>query len=280
MLRIVTDGAVDMPEGWENTYDIQVVPINIQFKQRSFLQGIDLSNADFYRMAEEGGTIPQTSQPSPQQFADFYRKVAQRGETILSMHVTAKLSGTFASAEWAARELAGQYNILPFDSASGSAALGYMCREARLLERAGKTLEQIVERMEFIRRNVVIVLTLNTLEYARRSGRVKALQAALASLLNIKPVIVLKDGALEMGERVRTRRRALDFVVEDVRQRLGGRPANVAVVQAEDPGSGQFLLEKVRAEINCQDLIMTDLSIAVAANLGPGTVGIAAYPVE
>lgn len=278
MLRIVTDGAVDMPADWADTYDIQVIPINIQFKQQTYLQGIDLSNADFYRLVETSGTIPQTSQPSPQQFADFYRKVAQPDDTVLSLHVTARLSGTFASAEWAARELNGKYHIIPFDSACGSAALGYMCRETRLMDRAGLPVEQILERLEFIRRNVSITLTLNTLEYARRSGRVKALQAALASLLNIKPIIVLNDGVLDMGERVRTRNRALDCVVETVAQRLRNRPANVAVVHAEDPESGQILMDKVRAEINCHDLMMTDLSIAVAANLGPGTVGIAAYP--
>jgi len=116
------------------------------------------------------------------------------GETILSLHVTSKLSGTLDSAVIAAKELAGKFNIIPLDSASGSAAMGYMAREARLMERAGAKIEQIVQRLEHISQNVQIILTLNTLEYARRSGRVKALQAALASLLNVKPIIILKEG--------------------------------------------------------------------------------------
>jgi len=280
MLRIVMDGAGDLPPKWIDTYKIDVIPINIHFGQRTFLQGIDLSNADFYRMAEESGTIPQTAQPSPQQFIEFYKQIAKPGETILSIHVTSKLSGTFESAEIAAKEVGEVYRVIPIDSLSGSAAMGYMCREARLMDRDKASVETILERLDFIRKNITILLTLNTLEYARRSGRVKALQAALASLLNVKPVVALKDGVLDMADRVRTRRRALEFVVEAAYQRVTDRAVNAAVVQAEDPEAGEMLMEMVQAKLNCKNLIMTELSISVAANLGPGTVGIVAYPVE
>ncbi|MEW5868325.1 MAG: DegV family protein [Chloroflexota bacterium] len=280
MFRIVMDSAGDAPPGWLAQYDIQVIPINIHFGEHTFLQGIDLSNSDFYRMANESGTIPKTSQPTPQQFIDLYQRIAQGGDTILSLHVTSKLSGTLASAEMAARDLAKRFHIIPFDSACGSAGMGYMAREARLMERAGATLEQVLERLDGIRRNMQIILTLNTLEYARRSGRVRALQAALASLLNVKPVITLREGVLELGDRVRTRSKALEFILNLMKERMGERLLNVAVVHAEDIEAGQILMEKVRQVLNCKELIMTELSIGVAANLGPGTVGIIAYPVE
>ncbi len=280
MMRIVIDSAGDMPAGWAQDYDVQIIPINIQFGEQTFLSGIDLSNRDFYRLADESGVIPKTSQPTPQQFIQLYEKVAQAGETIISLHVTGKLSGTLDLARIAARELAGKFNIIPIDSASGSAAMGYMAREARLLERSGVKVEQIVQRLEQISRNVQIILTLNTLEYARRSGRVKALQAALASLLNVKPVIILKDGVLELGDRVRTRNKALEFVVDAMYQRLGRQLVNAAVVHAEDPHAAEILLKLAQSKLNCNDLIVTDLSIGVAANLGPGTAGIVAYPVE
>jgi DegV family protein with EDD domain len=279
-MRIVIDSAGDMPAGWAQEFDIQVIPINIQFGEQTFLSGIDLSNKDFYRLADESGVIPKTSQPTPQQFIELYEKVAQPGETILSLHVTGKLSGTLDSARIAAQELAGKYNIIPLDSASGSAAMGYMAREARIMERAGAKVEQIVQRLEHISRNVQIILTLNTLEYARRSGRVKALQAALASLLNVKPVITLEAGVLELGDRVRTRSKALEFVVDTIYQRLDGQLLNVAVVHAEDPHAAETLLKSAQSKLNCNELIVTDLSIGVAANLGPGTAGLIAYPVE
>jgi DegV family protein with EDD domain len=278
MLRIVTDGAADMPAGWEKEYDIQVIPINIQFGEKSYLQGVELSNEDFYRLVEESGRVPKTSQPSPFQFKEFYENLAKAGDTILSMHVTSKLSGTFESAASAARELAGKFNIIPFDSGAGSAALGMMCREARLMERAGVAVQEILERMHQIRRNVQIVLTMDKLDYARMSGRVGALQAALASALNVKPIIVLKEGLLDMAERVRTRGKAINRVLEMLTSRFENVRVNVAAVHARDQAGAVALFERARKVFNIQDLIITELSVAVAANLGPGTVGLIVYP--
>lgn len=280
MLRIVMDSAGDMPHGWAQEYDIQVIPINIHFGERTFLQGIDLSNADFYQMAEETGQIPKTSQPTPHQFVTFYERIANPGDTILSIHVTGKLSGTLASAQMAAKELVDRFRVIPIDSASGSAAMGYMCREARLLERAGASVEMIVERMKAVAASVSIILTLDTLEYARKSGRVQALQAALASILNVKPIIKLRDGVLELGDRVRTRKKSLEFIIQEMKERMGNVLVNAAVVHSEDIRSARQLLEMVEKNLNCKKLIVTELSIGVAANLGPGTVGVIAYPVE
>jgi DegV family protein with EDD domain len=279
-MKIVIDSAGDMPEGWAQDYGIDVIPINIHFGENMYLQGVDMSDGEFYEKAVNSSVFPKTSQPSPAQFVQFYRKIAQAGETILSLHVTAKLSGTFASAQMAAKELMGELNVLPVDSASGSAAMGFMAREARLMERAGATIEDIQHRMEWIANQVQITLTLNTLEFARRSGRVKALQAAIASLLNVKPVLFLKKGELEMGERVRTRNRAIEFVVKEMAKRLGGRKVNAAVVHAEDPEGAKSMFDLARQMLNYRELVMTRLSIGIAANLGPGTIGLAAYPLE
>lgn len=278
MLRIVTDGSVDMPDGWQQEYDIHVVPIPIQFGNRTFLQGVDLSNEAFYRLVRETGMIPKTSLPSPTQFSQIYQKIAELGDTILSIHVSSKMSGTFSAAMTAAKELAGQYKIVPVDSGSGSAALGYMCREARLLERDGASLQSIVDRLDFVRQNVSIVMALDSLDFARMSGRVSAMRAAIASLLSVKPIIVLKDGLLGMAEKVRTRNKSLDRVLEIARQCAADREVNVAVVHCQDPEAGKTLLQQVKSILRCRDLILTELSISVAANLGPGTVGVVVYP--
>jgi DegV family protein with EDD domain len=279
MLHIITDGATDMPRGWDQEYNIQVIPINIQINDQTFLQGVDLTNDDFYRLVDSSGKIPKTSQPSPFQFEEFYKKIAKPGEGILSIHVTSKLSGTYDSALTAARNLAAQgYHIVPFDSGAGSAAVGMMCREARLIERSGASLQQIVERLFAIRRSVQIVLALDTLEYARLSGRVGTLQAALASALNVKPIVILRDGILEMADRVRTRKRAMERIISILSHRFEQQPINMAVVHARDPQSADALKDQVRKLFNVRDLITTELSISVAANLGPGTVGLIAYP--
>jgi len=279
MLRIVIDSAGDIPFEWISELNIDIIPINIHFGEQTFLQGVDLSNKDFYRMADESGTIPKTSQPTPQQFSDFYKRIAEPGEEIISLHVTSKLSGTFASAQQAAKELGDEYHVYPVDSRSGSAAMGYMAREARLMNQAGKSLQMILQRLEEISRNVTIILTLDTMEYARRSGRVRALQAALASILNVKPIIVLRDGVLEVGERVRTRKKSLAYIVDKIKTKVGDNLVNAAVVHAEDPDAAKSLLERVSSTLNCHQIITTELSIGVAANLGPGTVGVIVYPI-
>lgn len=280
MLRIASDSTADMPAGWQKEYDIDIIPINIQFGEKTYLQGIDLDTEGFYRMVDETRTIPKTSQPTPYQFKEFYQKIAKKDDTILSIHITSKLSGTYDSAVAAARELGTKMKIITFDSLNGSAGLGMMCREARLMDRAGAGVDKIVKRMEAIRESLSIVLALDTLEYARMSGRVKALQAALASLLNVKPIAVLQEGVLHMAEKVRTRRASLNRVIEMLVEKYKDKKVNVAVVHARDPKAGNSMLEQVRQRFNIKELIMTDLSVSLTANLGPGTVGLIVYPVE
>jgi DegV family protein with EDD domain len=170
-------------------------------------------------------------------------------------------------------------NVIPFDSGSGSAALGFMCKEVRQLDRAGATIQAILARLNTIRQNVNVVLTLDTLEYARRSGRVKALPAALAALIKIKPIIILKDGALDMKERVRTRQRAINRVLDIIHQRVDNHLVNVAVVHSQSLGAARQLMQKVKETLRVNEAIISDLSIGVAANLGPGTIGIIAYAI-
>ncbi|MBL8077688.1 MAG: DegV family protein [Anaerolineales bacterium] len=280
MLRIVTDGAADILPEWEKEYGIDTIPVNILFGEKSYLQGVELDNEGFYKLVDESKRIPKTAQPSPHQFVEFYRKVAQKGDTIISIHITAKLSGTYASAIAAAEELKDEFKIIPIDSACGSLGIGLMCREARKMERAGKPVDEIVKNIEAIKNNVRVILTLDTLEYAKMSGRVGTLQAALASALNVKPIAVLREGVLNMAERVRTRKAALDRVISMAKEEFGNKPVYLAVVHARDLKSGQALLDQARSHFNAKETMINDLSISIAANLGPGTVGLILYPIE
>lgn len=280
MLRIVTDGAADILPAWEKEYGIDMIPVNILFGEKSYLQGVELDNEGFYKLVDESKRVPKTAQPSPHQFVEFYRKIAQKGDTILSIHITAKLSGTYASAIAAAEELKGEFNIIPVDSACGSLGIGLMCREARKLERAGKSIEEIVGYLDKVKYKTRVILTLDTLEYAKMSGRVKTLQAALASLLNVKPIAILRDGDLNMAERVRTRKAALDRVIEIAKEEYGNQAVYLAVVHARDLKSGQSLLDDAKSHFNHKETILGELSISIAANLGPGTVGLILYPIE
>jgi len=281
MLKIVTDGAADMPPEWEKEFDIQVIPINIQFGEKTYLQYVDLDNVGFYKLVDETKKIPKTSQPSPHQFIEFYKKIAQKGDKILSIHVTSKLSGTYASAVQAAEEVKDLFQVFPVDSMVGSVAIGLMCREARKMDRAGKSPEEIVKTLIGIRERIRALFTLDTLEYAKLSGRVGALQAAMASIMNVKPIAILKDGVLNIVERVRTRKASIARIIEMAEVEFGMTPVYLGVLQANDRLSGEALLAEAKKHFNViGEPVLTDLSISVAANLGPGTVGLVLYPVE
>jgi DegV family protein with EDD domain len=280
MLRIVTDGAADLPTGWDKEYDIDVIPINVHFGEKTFLQFEELDNEGFYKLVDESKKIPKTSQPSPHQFSEFYKKIAQKGDTILSIHVTSKLSGTYASAVAAVEEVKDLFNVLPFDSTGGSLGIGFMCRAVRSMDRAGKSVDQILKYLEDVRTKVHIILTLDTLEYARMSGRVGTLSAALASMLNVKPIARLEDGLVNMVDKVRTRKAALERVLEMGVAAVGDQPVYLGVIQARDPKAGAALLEEAKQRFNFKEAVITELSISLAANFGPGTVGLVLYPAD
>ena len=280
MLRIVTDGAVDVPPAWEKEFDIKIIPINLHFGEKTFIQYVDMDFDAFYKEVGTNKNHPKTSQPSPHQFTEFYKNNFQKGETILSIHVTSKLSGTYASCVAAAEELKGEYNITPFDSESGTMGSAFMCRTARKMANAGKSVEEIVKHLETMRGRTHIVLTLDTLEFAKRSGRVGAFSAALASVLNVKPIARMQDGLVHMVEKVRTRKAALARVIEMGREIVGDQPVAIGVAHARDLESGTALLEEAKKNFNVKNAELTDLSVSLAINFGPGTVGLVLYPAE
>jgi len=280
MLHIVTDGAVDMPAEWGEKFNIRILPLRIRFGETTYTQGEDINPDVFYRLVRENRVIPKTSLPSPLQVVEFYRKFAKKGDQILSIHISSKLSGTFATVQMAANELAGELDVTVFDSGAGSAAMGVMCREARLWERAGVSLQEIVTRLQRMRQRISVIFTVDNLEFARLNGRIGSLQSVLASVLRIKPIIVLRDGLLNATEKIRTRQKALDHILERVREGVGNRKVILAVVHAADPETAKNLVEQAKKMFNINELLITDLSIPVAANLGPGTIGVVAIPVE
>lgn len=278
MIHVITDGTTDMPQEWAENYGIHVIPLRVTFSDEIYTQGIDVDHTSFYQLVEEKGVIPQTSLPSLQHVINFYRSVAKVGDQVISIHVSAKLSGTYSIVEAAARELAGEIDVHPYDSAAGSAGIGFMAREAGILARAGCALEEIKSRLDQIRKQLTIIFTIDRLEFARKSGRVTVLQSTLASMLNIKPILVVNDGLLEMGERVRTRKAAIERVLSLVHQQVGSSKVHLAVVHANAFDAGRDMLAKARAVFDICDPILLPLSIPIAAHLGPGALGIVAYP--
>ncbi len=267
-----------MPDGWAEKYKIHILPLMVRFGDKTYTSGVDISPKNFYQLVRETGVIPKTSLPSPGQIVEFYRSIAKSGERILSMHVSSKLSGTFSTVQLAARDIENEFKIATFDSCAGSAALGFMCREARIMENAGYNIQAIINRLEAIRDQMTVIFTLDTLEFAYLNGRVTAAKNLFGSFLKIKPIIELKDGLLEMADKVRTREASLERILETVQHNIGKKPVHLAVVHASDPAAAMDLVNQTKLRFSCREVFITELSIPVAANLGPGAIGIVAYP--
>jgi DegV family protein with EDD domain len=281
MIKIVTDSTCDLPAQLYREHDITVVPINIQFGAKTFLDGVTIDGPTFYRTIKQSGYLPKTSQPSAGQFQEAYLRLADDGATdILSIHVTARLSGTFQSAELARELVEGRVRIHPFDSACGSAGLGFMVLEAARMARAGAGIPDILARMEEIRPRLFIGLTVRDLRFAQMSGRVGKLQGSLASLLNIKPIILLEQGVIDVSEKVRTRTKALDRLLQILVETVGTvQPVNLAAVHAQVPDEAAALLERAKSVCNCRESFLSDLALSLAVQFGPGTVGLVGYRV-
>ncbi len=281
MLRIVMDSAGDLPVEWISKYDINVIPVNVHLDNKVFLEGVDLTPDQFYSWVKETGKVPKTSQPAPQQYIKLYKDIAKPGDVILSIHLTSKLSGTYESAVLAARELHdAPFRVIPFDTLSGTGIQGYMCREAREMDRRGASVDEILERLEKVRDTSQVIFTVDTLDFAQKSGRVQMLEMILATVLKIKPIITIKEGTMAVANKVRTRKASLEYILQEMSRRMGENLINAAIMHANDLATALEISEKVKGILNVKDLFVEELSIGIASHLGPGTVGIVAYPVE
>lgn len=280
-MRIVMDDAGDITPELAEQYNIVTIPVNVTFGTEQYLTGVELDHAGFYEKVKEVGdhNFPKSSQPTPFQYVELYKSLMAEGEDeIMTITVGQKLSGTYASAEAARAQLEGQATFHLFDSAGGSAAQGYMVIEAARLAQAGAPAEQILARLEQMRREQVVVFLIDSLEYAVKGGRVGLLQSSLASLLRIKPIMELRDGLIVEAGRVRTYGKALDYIVDKVAKDVGDKPVKLAIIHAHDPQGAAILRQRAEERLNVSEAFQSEMGVSVAINLGPGALGIVAIP--
>lgn len=280
-MKVITDDAGDVPADMAEALGIRVIPVNIMFGTEEFLSSVTMDHNAFYEKVKtvDDHNFPKTSQPTPYQFEEVYRELIDGGaEEILTVTVSEKLSGTYASATAAAGTLADQATFHVFDSQSGSAAQGLMAVEAARMAQAGETFETIEARLQKMRNGQSIYFLIDSLEFAVRGGRVGVLRSTMASLLNIKPIMKLEDGLIVEGGKVRTYNKAVSFIIDAVRKEVGDRPVKMAAIHSNDEEAGRALLEKAQAELASTESFLVDMAIPVAINLGPGALGLIAIP--
>lgn len=280
-VSLVSDSTCDLPQDWFAQYNINIVPINIQFGTETFYENVSIFPDTFYSKVVKEGIFPQTSQPSVGQFVEMYRSLAAKGITdIISAHISEKLSGTLQSATLAARQVADTVNVHVVDSKAGSGGLGWMMVEAAQMIRDGMPVQDILVDIKAKREKIHIFLMLDSLKFARLSGRINRLAALLGSVLNLKPIIGLYDGALEASDRVRSAKAGMRRLIELTQAEVHDSPVKICVLHALAADNAQRLFDMAGESLNVQDGFITDVAISIAVHFGPGTFGLVTYPAK
>lgn len=273
MIRIVTDSSSDIPAGLVDELGITIVPLTIRFGTEEFVDGVELTTDEFWDRLESGQGLPETAAPSAGSFVDTYQRLAADGaDGIFVLSLSAELSATHQAAVIGAEKVDIPVKVL--DSRSVSIGLGLQVIAAAEDAASGADLTTVAEAAMGRVDTVELMAALNTIEYLKRGGRIGGASALVAGLLDIKPIITVRDGAIDGAGRVRTRSKAVERIVQECLSR-GGR-GRLAVFGGRTKGFDE-IVARIEAETG-RPVIATELGAVVGTHSGPGVLGMAHMP--
>jgi DegV family protein with EDD domain len=270
VVRIVTDSTADLTKEQQQAAGITVVPLNVHFGDQVFRDHVDLTTDEFFRRLKASAQLPRTSQPAVGVFEEAYRTLRQDGDEIVSVHLSSKVSGTYNSALMAAKGV-DEKAIDVVDSLSTSMALGFMALEGAKLARAGKDRATITELLHALVPKARVICVVDTLTYLERGGRIGHARALLGSLLNVKPILQLKDGEVVPLGRARGRPQALSRLVELLER--DGHVRQLAIMHGAALADAEQLRERVAASYPGLDILLTEIGAVLGTHTGPGVIG-------
>jgi DegV family protein with EDD domain len=275
-VAIVTDSTAYLPEDLLVSYKINVVPLVVIWGKETFRDNIDITPNQFYERLSGAKIMPTTSQPTISDFADIFEKLHKDGYEILTIVISAALSGTMDSAIQA-RELVPEAKVEILDSQFTSIPLAYMVLSAARAAKKGASLEHCKEIVQTIRANTQVYFAVDTLEFLHRGGRIGGASRFLGTALDLKPILYLNEGKVEALERVRTLNKAHKRLMELLETDVNGKtPINMmGTVSAAAQESASHLLMKIEKHFNPEEVLMANLSPVLGTHVGPGTVGVA-----
>ena len=271
-IRIVTDSSSDLPPELARQWDITVVPCNVVVGDVNYKDGVDISPDEFYRKLVASPQLPTTSQPSAADFQTVYGDLATQGHSIVSIHLSAKLSGTLNSAEQA-RESIGADDIQIIDSQLASIPMGLVVLAAAQLAQNGGSSQEIADQ---VRRDLPLTqcyFLLDTLEYLQKGGRIGKAQAFLGNMLNVKPILALRDGEVHPVERPRNRQRGIRRLLELAHQAAPLR--QLAVIYSTEPEVAVELRLGLTDLLPEDQIVTTRYGAVLGTYMGPKAVGLA-----
>jgi DegV family protein with EDD domain len=270
---IVLDSTSDYPDAPAQFPNMRFVPLYVRFGDETFRDYVELGPAEFYEKLRSSPVTPSTAQPTPQDFVNAYEELAAY-ERVYSLHVSAKVSGTFQSAELAAQEAGGD-RVRVVDTMSASLAIAMLSHAIQRRLARGTTDEEIAALVDRFHAHCDVVFTVDTLEYLQRGGRIGRAQALAGSLLNLRPILSIEDGVVDAVGRVRGRQKALaEFERRFVAATSDGPGLRVAIAHADAAdwvGTLSELVWRVRPTAEIE--FTSTLGAVVGTHAGPGAVG-------
>lgn len=276
-VAIVTDSTAYPPPAWIEEDQIHVIPNIVIWSGKSYRDGIDLRAVEFFERLKVDPVHPTTSVASLGDMKEVYSRAAASADAVVGIHLSAKLSNTYAVAREAVGLLPDK-EIHVIDSQTTSMALTLIVRAAAKAAKAGKTAEQVVEVVKAAIPRTGLILTPETLKYLQRGGRIGAAQAFVGGMLDLKPLLEVRDGAIHPLERVRSRKKAVSRMIETIAERLAGKTSiRLAAIHAASEAEATEALNALRDKLGSAvvETVVADVAPTVAVHAGPGTIGIA-----
>ena len=274
-IALITDSTAYLPQEYVEQFSISVAPQVLIWGDDNYEDGVDIFPSEFYTRLKTAKVMPSTSQVTPATFNKIFAELIAQDKQILAILLSAYLSGTIASAIQAKDNFPGA-TIEIVDSYTTAMALGFQVLAVARAVTQGATLDECKSLAEESRNHVGVVFAVDTLEFLHRGGRIGGASRYLGTALNIKPILEVTGGRVEAIERVRTRKKSLERMVELVEERIAGRtPIRLATLHANAEQEARQLLEESTKKLNAIEKVFSEVSPVVGTHAGPGTIGVA-----
>ncbi len=273
---IATDSSAYLPKEYVDQYQIPVLPLTVNWEGKSYYDGIDIQAEEFYQQLGQSKSMATTSQVTVGQFLEVFTKLLNEGKQVLYLGISSGISATINSALQASAELGNPENLIVFDSKIVSMALGLMVLEVARAAEKGASLKECYELAQDAYGRIGVYFTVDTLEYLHRGGRINSAKRLLGSALNLKPIMEIRDGKIELVESVISRKKALIRMVDLIEKGVDGRsPVRLAPFHALAFDDMVLMENMAKERLNPIEIIRSEVSPVIGSHVGPGTVSMA-----
>lgn len=271
-IHIVTDSTCDLSTEEIMEYDIKVVPLTIQIDDKTYVDGQDLQPDSFLQLMKNSKELPKSSQPAPGKFKELFDELGKNGDQIISIHMTGSMSGTYDSARQAAEMTDSDVTVI--DSRYIAIALAFQLREAIKLRDQGATVEQIVARLNEVRKNTRLFVVVDTLENLIKGGRIGKGKGMIGSLLNIKPIATLDDGSYTPVSKARSHKQVVKYLFEQFLEDTKGKTVKaVGISHADGLTTMGYPLKELIESTGFNGVEIKFTSPIISTHTGPGAIG-------